>query len=124
MTNINDEKILEGFLCPICKDDFKTPDRLTNHVETYHSEEQDVVKSLKDIFITAKRKILSSDEYSTNSNNNNNNSNTTETFENSAKSNFNLQNALNNLSLQIPFEEKIQVVGPDCDHISYFKEMR
>uniref|UniRef100_A0A0K8TKD5 Putative fyve finger-containing protein n=1 Tax=Tabanus bromius TaxID=304241 RepID=A0A0K8TKD5_TABBR len=51
------EQILEGFLCPICREDLKTPERLTSHVETVHAEEQDLLKSLRDIFSKAKRKI-------------------------------------------------------------------
>uniref|UniRef100_A0A182ND31 FYVE-type domain-containing protein n=1 Tax=Anopheles dirus TaxID=7168 RepID=A0A182ND31_9DIPT len=46
----SDGEILEGFLCPICKSDLRTPERLTVHVEHEHSEEQDLLKSLKEIF--------------------------------------------------------------------------
>lgn len=30
--------IIEGFLCPICKSDLKTIEKLTLHVESLHSE--------------------------------------------------------------------------------------
>ncbi|XP_049549106.1 rabenosyn-5 [Anopheles darlingi] len=55
-------EILEGFLCPICKCDLRTPERLTVHVEQEHSEEQDLLKSLREIFSFAKKKILNLDE--------------------------------------------------------------
>ncbi|XP_035791701.1 rabenosyn-5-like [Anopheles albimanus] len=55
-------EILEGFLCPICKCDLRTPERLTVHVEQEHSEEQDLLKSLREILSFAKKKILNLDE--------------------------------------------------------------
>lgn len=60
----SDDDILEGFLCPICKADLKSPNQLTIHFETLHQEEQDVLKSLKTIFGKAKKKILNLDENS------------------------------------------------------------
>lgn len=52
------DEILEGFLCPICKEDLRSPDRLTAHFDSAHSDDdQDLLKSFKDIFITAKKKI-------------------------------------------------------------------
>lgn len=39
--------ILEGFLCPICKADLKTLNRLKTHFQEQHPEDQDVLKSLK-----------------------------------------------------------------------------
>lgn len=53
-----DSEILEGFLCPVCKRDLRTPERLTVHVEHEHSEEQDLLKSLKEIFSLARQGIL------------------------------------------------------------------
>uniref|UniRef100_A0A182JSU4 FYVE-type domain-containing protein n=1 Tax=Anopheles christyi TaxID=43041 RepID=A0A182JSU4_9DIPT len=53
-----DSEILEGFLCPVCKRDLRTPERLTVHVEHEHSEEQDLLKSLKEIFSIARQGIL------------------------------------------------------------------
>lgn len=34
----NNGNIIEGFLCPICKSDLKTIEKLTLHVESMHSE--------------------------------------------------------------------------------------
>lgn len=62
MATANDEEILEGFLCPICKADLKSPSQLTSHFESLHSEEQDVLRSLKDIFGKAKKIILNTDD--------------------------------------------------------------
>lgn len=64
MTNPFDEDIeLEGFLCPMCKADLKTPDNLTSHFEKEHSESEDqYLLKLKDIFITARKKITFFDD--------------------------------------------------------------
>lgn len=62
MATANDEEILEGFLCPICKADLKTASQLTNHFESLHQEEQDVLRSLKEIFGKAKKIILNTDD--------------------------------------------------------------
>ncbi|KPJ19064.1 Rabenosyn-5 [Papilio machaon] len=62
MAAANEDEILEGFLCPICKADLKSATQLTNHFESLHQEEQDVLKSLKEIFGKAKKIILNNDE--------------------------------------------------------------
>ncbi|XP_055680702.1 rabenosyn-5 [Lutzomyia longipalpis] len=106
-----DGEILEGFLCPICKEDLKTPERLTNHVETKHSEEQDILKSLKEIFGFARKKILNLDE----------SPDLPKTLENS----LNIKPSIFSIGrVQQPVEEIIQEVGADCDHMAYFKAVR
>ncbi|CAG4912668.1 unnamed protein product [Colias eurytheme] len=62
MATANDDEILEGFLCPICKADLKSATQLTSHFESQHEEEQDLLRSLKDIFGKAKKIILNADE--------------------------------------------------------------
>lgn len=62
MAAANEEQILEGFLCPICKADLKSATQLTTHFDSLHQEEQDVLKSLKDIFGIAKKIILNTEE--------------------------------------------------------------
>lgn len=62
MATANDDEILEGFLCPICKADLKSASQLTSHFESLHSEEQDVLRSLKEIFGKAKKIILNNDD--------------------------------------------------------------
>ncbi|KAJ9580600.1 hypothetical protein L9F63_024215, partial [Diploptera punctata] len=56
------EEILEGFLCPMCKADLGTALQLHNHFQEEHTEDQDVLKSLKDLLGKAKKKILKIDE--------------------------------------------------------------
>ncbi|GAB0099419.1 rabenosyn-5 [Sergentomyia squamirostris] len=109
----SDGEILEGFLCPICKDDLKTPERLTNHVETQHSEEQDILKSLKEIFGIAKKKILNLDEPSGDLSRN-------------LESNLSLKasSLFSTKRFREPSEESVQEVGVDCDHTAYFKAVR
>lgn len=103
----DDSEILEGFLCPICKADLKTPERLTSHVETEHSEEQDLLKSLKDLFSVAKKKIYKNIDDSVD---------LARSFDNAIKSKpvqtYNAPPLIN------------QEIGAYCDHISYFKAIR
>ncbi|XP_058797453.1 rabenosyn-5 [Phymastichus coffea] len=53
---------MEGFICPICMIDLKTPTVLTKHFEEYHKDDPEILKSLKDLFGKAKKKILKQDE--------------------------------------------------------------
>ncbi|XP_050300672.1 rabenosyn-5 [Anthonomus grandis grandis] len=50
--------IKEGFICPICIKDFRTPNNLLSHFQDQHSEEQDLLKSIKEIYGKAKKRIL------------------------------------------------------------------
>ncbi|XP_003703620.2 rabenosyn-5 [Megachile rotundata] len=56
------EEVLEGFICPICMTDFKAPHQLTKHFEDFHNDDPEILKSLKDLFGKAKKKILKQDE--------------------------------------------------------------
>lgn len=52
MTEVPDENIvLEGFLCPICKVDFGLDLKLYLHFQEAHGEDQDLVKSFKGMII-------------------------------------------------------------------------
>lgn len=106
----DDAEILEGFLCPICKADLKTPERLTAHVEQQHSEEQDLLKSLKEMFSFAKKKILNLDETAS---------------ELARNLDSSLQGAgSGSARVENPIFALGQTVGTDCDHLSYFKAVR
>ncbi|XP_055389688.1 rabenosyn-5 [Condylostylus longicornis] len=102
---IDDGQILEGFLCPICRADLKTPERLTDHVENNHAEEQDTLKFLKDIF-SKTRKILNFDETL----------DLAKSIDNNLKVNVNIQANV--------FNGMVQTVGADCNHFSYFSSIR
>ncbi|XP_011496703.1 PREDICTED: rabenosyn-5 [Ceratosolen solmsi marchali] len=54
-------EVMEGFICPICMTDFKTPTLLTKHFEEFHKDDPEILKSLKDLFGKAKKKILKQD---------------------------------------------------------------
>lgn len=41
------DAIREGFLCPICHRDLRSPNLLLTHFESSHSEEQDLLRSIK-----------------------------------------------------------------------------
>lgn len=101
MATANDDEILEGFLCPICKADLKSASQLTNHFESLHQEDQDVLKSLKDIFGKAKTIIL-----------NNENADLKETFARALK--FNYQD----------YYDEEQVIGVSRSSTDYFKGVR
>lgn len=105
----NDD-VLEGFLCPICKEDLKAPERLTAHFESSHSEEQDLLKSFKDIFLTAKKKIKYFDENVLNSTGGESSAN---------KGTFSSPKKLN-----IPPPIYPQDIGSDFDHTELFKAIR
>lgn len=40
-------QVLEGFICPICMNDCKTPQQLTKHFEEFHDDNPEILKSLK-----------------------------------------------------------------------------
>ncbi|XP_055524232.1 rabenosyn-5 [Wyeomyia smithii] len=107
----DDSEILEGFLCPICKADLKTPERLTVHVEQEHSEEQDLLKSLKEMFSFAKKKILNLDE-------------TASDLARSLDSSLQVVGRQERLATVNPIHLPGQLVGTDCDHMGYFKAVR
>ncbi|KAK0167842.1 hypothetical protein PV327_001699 [Microctonus hyperodae] len=56
------DEVLEGFICPICMTDLKSPNQLTKHFEEIHNDDPEILKSLKDLFGKAKKKILKQDE--------------------------------------------------------------
>lgn len=56
MTNEPEENIvLEGFLCPICKVDFGLDLKLYLHFQEAHGEDQDLIKSFKGMKFFYKR---------------------------------------------------------------------
>ncbi|KAK4884394.1 hypothetical protein RN001_000665 [Aquatica leii] len=57
-----ESQIQEGFLCPVCYKDLRSPGNLLSHFVELHSEEQDLLKSIKDLVGKAKKKILKLDE--------------------------------------------------------------
>lgn len=97
------EEVMEGFLCPICKADFRSPDRLTAHFDTHSEDDQDLLKSFKDIFISAKNKIKGIDETI------------------SANQSF---TGSQSKRLNIPAPVYPQDVGVDCSHFSHFRAIR
>lgn len=47
MAELYDVPVLEGFICPMCKSDLGDANRLLNHFQCDHSEEQDIIKAFK-----------------------------------------------------------------------------
>uniref|UniRef100_A0A182T958 FYVE-type domain-containing protein n=1 Tax=Anopheles maculatus TaxID=74869 RepID=A0A182T958_9DIPT len=117
-----DGEILEGFLCPICKRDLRTPERLTVHVEHEHSEEQDLLKSLKEIFSIARQGILSKGKKKPSQTGGNDGSEPSAPRLGS-ESGVAIGSAgtTNNPLLQPGCN---QTVGCSCEHMSYFKAVR
>lgn len=52
-----DGEILEGFICPICREDLKSLELLTDHFDKSHAEDDDLKTLFKEIFSKAKKKI-------------------------------------------------------------------
>lgn len=103
-----DDDVLEGFLCPICKEDLKSSDRLTAHFDNAHpdDDDQDLLKSFKDIFITAKNAIKGLDDSGR------------------QPINQNASGSFNPKKLNVPAPVYPQDVGVDCSHMSYFRAIR
>ncbi|XP_003698279.1 rabenosyn-5 [Apis florea] len=97
------EEVLEGFICPICMTDFKTPNQLTKHFEDFHNDDPEILKSLKDLFGKAKKKILKQDEIS-------------DSFAN------NIPSTTRQYSPELNWES--QEIGVITSHTKYFKEIR
>ena len=50
---------LEGFICPMCMADLKGENQLIVHFDEKHSrEDPEIVKSFKELFSKAKKKII------------------------------------------------------------------
>ena len=47
MISSPDADIIEGFLCPVCLQDLKNINYLQEHFEEKHSEDKDVIDSIK-----------------------------------------------------------------------------
>nr|CAI5848620.1 unnamed protein product [Callosobruchus analis] len=92
------EGSLEGFLCPKCMKDLRSPQNLISHFESSHSEEQDLLKSIKSIYGKAK-KIFKLDEQD-------------------------LEQFKKELNLEKNFIEEEQEPGPTKSYTEYFKEIR
>lgn len=113
----DDNNVLEGFICPMCKEDFKAPERLTAHFDSAHLEDQDLLKSFKEIFLTAKKKIKYFDE----------NVLSGADGGSGATGGSGSGNATFNISpkkINIPPPVYSQDIGIDCDHTEYFKAIR
>lgn len=57
-----EEDIREGFLCPICLKDLKSPTNLASHFEDFHADDKAVLQQLRSVFGKAKRKLLKQDD--------------------------------------------------------------
>ncbi|XP_003488110.1 rabenosyn-5 [Bombus impatiens] len=97
------EEVLEGFICPICMTDFKAPNQLTKHFEDFHKDDPEILKSLKDLFGKAKKKILKQDEMS-------------DSFAN------NIPSTTRQRSPELNWGP--QEIGAMTSHTNYFKEVR
>ncbi|XP_043268340.1 rabenosyn-5 [Venturia canescens] len=96
--------VLEGFLCPICMTDLKTPQQLTKHFEDVHNEDPEILKSLKDLFGKAKQKILKQDE--------------------SAEICIDVQRPVREQRRSPEINWGPQEIGPIGNHTAYFKAIR
>uniref|UniRef100_A0A1A9ZP53 FYVE-type domain-containing protein n=1 Tax=Glossina pallidipes TaxID=7398 RepID=A0A1A9ZP53_GLOPL len=114
-------EILEGFLCPICHEDLKSLEFLTEHFEKTHTEEQDALKSMfKDIFSKAKKKIkLNLDEKFDFSRNFDKSIALTSRIEETTVSTTNARTRLNIYNFMDQQKE-----GVERSHIDYFQTVR
>ncbi|XP_070506438.1 rabenosyn-5 [Chironomus tepperi] len=104
MFSNNDSEIIEGFICPICKSDEKTAEDLLRHFEDEHSEEKDLISTFRDVFKSAKKKILNLDE---------------KEFTKAIESSLSISKSI----VRVDFKEP-QNIGVLRDHFEYFKAIR
>lgn len=134
------EPVLEGFLCPICKADLKTPDLLTAHVDAAHSEQdQALVRSFRGMLLSAKQKLRN--EFTTGASStthsNNDGSQRDGSPSSSASSSSTSAAAAAGASPPHPVRHtsayppifcrrpaEPQLIGADMEHTAYFKSVR
>ncbi|CAG9856769.1 unnamed protein product [Phyllotreta striolata] len=97
------DSIQEGFLCPICHKDLRSANNLISHFQDLHSEEKDLLSSIKGIYGKVKKKILTVEDQD-------------------------LEHFKNEISLQkekyyLEYSEP-QDPGPAVSHTEYFKSVR
>ena len=112
MYSDDSSEIMEGFICPICKSDEKTVDRLLQHFDDKHSEEKDLVQTFRDVFKIAKKKILNLDE-----------TELSRTFESTLKTSKSLLGSSSYSDFELLNYEK-QEIGFTKDHFEFFKAIR
>lgn len=100
------DAMMEGFLCPICKVDFRSPEQLTAHFDTNSGDDADLLKAFKDIFISAKNKIKRFDDGI------------------SPNTQLNVSSSQPGRKLNIPAPVYPQDVGVDRSHILYFRAIQ
>lgn len=124
--HLSSEPQLEGFLCPMCKLDLKTPDRLTAHFDAEHSEQdqQDLLQSFRGILLTAKKKIRN--EFGTTAAPDNYASRSSSSAVGSAITVDPHQLPRNTSAYPPIFRDDTdqQVIGSDMDHTAYFSAIR
>nr|CAD7594024.1 unnamed protein product [Timema genevievae] len=99
-------EILEGYICPVCKVDLLSPVKLSEHFQDQHNEDQDVIKSFKDLLGKAKKKILKLDEDLF----------TSDTEQSQPQSNLSAGYR--------SFDSDPQTIGVSRSHTRYFREVR
>nr|CAD7400548.1 unnamed protein product [Timema cristinae] len=99
-------EILEGYICPVCKVDLLSPVKLSEHFQDQHNEDQDVIKSFKDLLGKAKKKILKLDEELL----------TSDTEQSQPHSNLSAGYR--------SFDPDPQTIGVSRSHTQYFREVR
>ncbi|SPP82247.1 rabenosyn-5 [Drosophila guanche] len=120
-------EILEGFLCPICRADLKSIDVLTDHFARKHAEEEDTLKSVFNIFVKAKKKILNNFEDERNgAAAGSSSSSTAAGASSSANGNGADQRVLSNARSRFNVFNYMskQQVGAECSHFEYFQSVR
>ncbi|XP_013119063.2 rabenosyn-5 [Stomoxys calcitrans] len=118
----DDGEILEGFICPICREDLKSLEFLISHFERLHPEEDDLKTTFREIFSKAKKKIKSNFEetFDLSRNNASISSRGSSTASNAiAKETSNARSRMNCFNFM-----DYQEVGKEQQHMEYFQSMR
>lgn len=102
-------EIMEGFICPFCMTDQKKYEKLLEHFDEQHSDDKDLISQFRDVFKSAKKKILNETEL-------------TKSFESTLKTSKSLlSNTLPENDFYMP---EYQEIGETRNHVEFFKAIR
>ncbi|XP_075158754.1 rabenosyn-5-like [Haematobia irritans] len=121
----DDGEILEGFICPICREDLKSLEFLISHFERQHPEEDDLKKTFREIFSKAKKKLRSNFEETFDLSRNLERNASITSRSSGASSNSATKETSNARSRMNCFNfMDYQEVGQEHAHMDYFQSMR
>lgn len=122
---------MEGFLCPICMADLKTPDALLSHFDGQHSDgnDQDLIASFRSMLLSAGKKIRNefagtTSEPSATSTTNNSTNNTNSKSPRASPTASSSTSSAPDAAAVAAYLSRPQTMGADMSHTAYFVSVR